>query len=181
MDKTKCSRLISLIRKEISESWPVMRQIVRFFSLAEIAEKEIEAAMLRYPDSAELIWNQFGLLMPQEHFYSRITALYRHHCRELLDRVAAKEPLDVGTVAEVLCTVVDASYKAPLTYDAAILYYRLFKQILPNTDCQPIDRESFDGAVDIMYNGMAKRIGTISGRPRYATMPEVKEKQSKLF
>jgi hypothetical protein len=53
--------------------------------------------------------------------------VYRSHCRELLDRVAAGADTRPGTAAEVCCTLHDVSLIAPLRSAATGLYFRMWQ------------------------------------------------------
>lgn len=63
--------------------------------------------------------------------------VYRHHARELVDRMvvardAKRDPdLELGTRAEVLLACMNSSLNAPLTREATAVYETLFSEILP--------------------------------------------------
>jgi hypothetical protein len=114
------------------------------FARMEIAEEEITAAQLRHGepvpqrDAANRIigvrgpiWSAFGLLDLKP--ASRMTdLLYRAHCRELLDRVAAGADTRPATAAEMLTAVKEVSLATPLTGAATGLYFRLFARLFPD-------------------------------------------------
>ncbi len=52
--------------------------------------------------------------------------VYRSHCREILDRVAAGTDTRPGTAAEVCCAMLSISLLAPLTSAATGLYMRMW-------------------------------------------------------
>jgi hypothetical protein len=58
--------------------------------------------------------------------------VYRAHCRELLERVAAGADTRPGTAAEMCCTCHDMSQIAPSTSPAAGLYGRMWAQAFPD-------------------------------------------------
>ncbi len=97
----------------------------RIFEAMEWAEDEIERAMGRHPDQADRIYHCFGLLTPTHPLMST-EFVYRSHCAELLNRVAAEGDTRLGTAAEVCCACSDASALAPFTSEAAGLYLRMW-------------------------------------------------------
>lgn len=97
------------------------------FERMEWGEQEIAAAQARHPRYADRIWHSFSLLVPNtglERMSSEM--VYRAHCRELLDRVAAGEDTRPGTAAEGCCVLRNTSLLAPLTSAATGLYMRLW-------------------------------------------------------
>lgn len=101
------------------------------FESLEWSEEEIAAAMRRHPDQADTIWHSFSLLTPT-HDLMVTEFVYRAHCRELLDRVAAGEDTRPGTAVEVCCVCYEASQRAPLTSPATGLYMRMWSQAFPD-------------------------------------------------
>lgn len=77
------------------------------------AEDEIDKALRRHPDAADVIWHSFKLLQPT-HELMRTEFVMRAHCRELLDRTAFGEDTRTGTAAEVVLMISDTSKIAPL-------------------------------------------------------------------
>lgn len=100
------------------------------FERMEQAEEEIDRAMRRHPKFADRIYHSFSLLTPQ-HDRMATEFVYRSHCRELLDRVAAGQDTRPGTAAEVCCACSEASMLAPLTTTAAGLYARMWTVAFP--------------------------------------------------
>ncbi|KOV84805.1 hypothetical protein ADL03_15185 [Nocardia sp. NRRL S-836] len=97
------------------------------FERIGLAEQEIAAAQVRHPRHADRIWHSFSLLQPDpglERMNSEM--VYRSHCREILDRVAAGEDTRPGTAAEGCCALRNTSLVAPLTSAGAGLYLRLW-------------------------------------------------------
>jgi hypothetical protein len=101
------------------------------FERMEWAEEEIAAAQARHPRHADRIWHSFSLLVPNSGLermsYERV---YRAHCREILDRVAAGEDTRLGTAVfagEICCALLDTSLLAPLTSAATGLYMRMYQ------------------------------------------------------
>ncbi len=102
------------------------------FKKMDWAEDEITRAQKRHPGQADLMWHCFKLLNPT-HELMGTEWLYRSHCRELLDRMAAGQDTRPGTAAEICCQCSDASQLAPLTESAAGLYGRMFSRATPAT------------------------------------------------
>ncbi len=96
------------------------------------ADEEIEAAQLRHgePDRGPL-WRSFSLLRPT-HDRPWPELVYRIHCRELLDRVAAGADTRPATDAEKLAVLSAASQAAPLNGGAETLYLRLGTRHFPD-------------------------------------------------
>jgi hypothetical protein len=63
-------------------------------------------------------------------FLFKHRSLYRAHVQELIARAGTTTKLDLGTKAEVVLGLVEASLVAPLTQGGALLYERLFEAIV---------------------------------------------------
>jgi hypothetical protein len=119
----------------------VMKRIMRelphgllgIFENMEIAEEEITAAIKRHKQKQQEINGAFGILWPTVFLKANGNKkLYRWHCKELLERVAAgDEDTRPGTKAEVISMISETSYKAPLTSEWGALYGQLFLEIFP--------------------------------------------------
>ncbi|SDD87393.1 hypothetical protein [Glycomyces harbinensis] len=96
------------------------------FKRMDIAEEEIAAARKRHPDASDQLYHSFLLLVPS-HERMEYEPVYRSHCRELLDRVAAGGDPRLGTAAEVCCALHDTSLIAPLRSAASGLYFRMWR------------------------------------------------------
>jgi hypothetical protein len=95
------------------------------------AEEEIEAAQLRHGEHGRgPLWNSFRLLK-MTHDQEWPELLFRAHCRELLDRVAAGIDTRPATDAEKISVLSAASQVAPLNSGAETLYLRLGSRMLP--------------------------------------------------
>jgi hypothetical protein len=83
------------------------------FERMEWAEQEIAAAQARHPQQAGRIWHSFSLFQPNPGL-GRMTSemVYRSHCREILDRVAAGEDTRPGTAAEGCCALRNMSLQS---------------------------------------------------------------------
>jgi hypothetical protein len=97
------------------------------FASMEWAEEEIGKARVRHPKHADRIFHSFTLLCPPDDRRMATELVYRSHCRELLDRVAAGDDTRPGTVAEVCCAMAEASLATPLTSSATGLYMRMWR------------------------------------------------------
>lgn len=99
------------------------------FDSMQWAEEEIEAARLRHPGHADRLHHSF-LLLSANLDLTRLAdseTVYRAHCRELLDRVAAGTDTRPGTAAEVCCALLHTSLLAPLTSAATGLCLRMWQ------------------------------------------------------
>jgi hypothetical protein len=102
----------------------IRRVLEPLFLNMEWAEEEITTAQERHPAAAERLDRSFRLLTPT-HSLMSTEAVYRAHCRELLDRVARGEDTRPGTAAECCLALHDTSLKVPLKTSAVGLYARL--------------------------------------------------------
>lgn len=100
------------------------------FEKMEWAEEEIEKARKRHPAQSDRIYHSFSLLTPT-HERMGTEMVYRSHCAELLNRVAAGLDTRPGTAAEVCIVCCESSLLAPLTETAAGLYARMWLQAFP--------------------------------------------------
>ena len=97
------------------------------FAQMAVAEEEIEHARRHYPER-EAYLNKVGFLlcMPSEVLVSASEWIYRAHCREILERVAADENTRPPSSAELAIAFSETSLKAPLNPTGAGLYARHF-------------------------------------------------------
>lgn len=105
--------------------------LVSLFEQMAVAEEEIEQAKARWPEHSERLHACFTLLQPSALLRGKDLDVYRHHCRELLERVARGADTRPGTIAEVLCGLMGAATRAPLTTDAGGFAEVLFQQVMP--------------------------------------------------
>ncbi|NKY43540.1 hypothetical protein [Nocardia cerradoensis] len=118
--RDEVANVASAVSRCLSDLEPVFEQI-------DWAEDEIARAQQRHTRHRNTVYHSFALLMPT-HERMRQEFVYRSHCRELLDRVAAGLSPVYGTAAEVALTVMEASQKAPLNTAAFGLYVRMWIQ-----------------------------------------------------
>ena len=100
------------------------------FTQMEWAEDEIEKARKRHRAHSDRIYHSFKLLAPTNERMGT-EFVYRAHCAELLNRVAAGQDTRPGTDAEVCIACAAASLVAPLTETAAGLYARMWLRAFP--------------------------------------------------
>ncbi len=135
--------------------------IGRAFDRMGIAEEEIEAAKKKWPDKKAEIHAAFGALAPGELSRYGSDRLYRAHARELLERVAKGERLELGTDAECLAALSLASLKAPLASGHVAAMEKAFASVFPKNALGPnVGRESYPGNVDEILTEIRKKIAS---------------------
>jgi hypothetical protein len=102
------------------------------FHCMDLAEEEIALAKSDYPVFEAQIHDAFRHLCPTEPLRGLSDDVYRHHCREILQRIVNGEGLRPGTAAECLCALAAASLELPPTRAAGLLYWELFERVLPD-------------------------------------------------
>ncbi len=120
------------------------------FDAIRLAEDEISAAQKRHPGAADRIWDSFLLLTPTNDLLTRNDLVFRSHCQELLDRVAAGTDTRPGTAAECCVALCEISQRTPLTTAAAGLYARMWQHAgLPPTELgdTTVHYEALEGAL----------------------------------
>lgn len=95
------------------------------------AEDEIQAAMRRHPRVADTLWHSNKLLCPTEDPRLTTEFVFRAHCRELLERVAAGEDTRQATDAEICCATLAIAHRTPITTTAFGMYMRLWHRAFP--------------------------------------------------
>ncbi len=124
-------------------------KLAGLFALMDIAEDEISAAMVRHRVQTRLLWNCFQFLAPGilKHYDSR---LYRSHCIEILERVAATgsflfqkrheipQAINRPTAAECLTGVSQASFAAPMHGEGSLVFHLLFARVYGPASPWPI-------------------------------------------
>lgn len=134
------------------------------FELMEVAGREVTAALAtrrarksvavyRRIDDA---WMALGDGL--EAFHGKAPEVFRHHCRELLERAAAGEPLQPGTEAEVLLALSALSLKAPPSSQYAALFERLFVAVMGRRVEGEPTREPWPGAADELLRDMRRKL-----------------------
>src|SRR5438128_1794014 len=95
------------------------------------AEEEIAAAQVRHPDHQDLLYHSFTLLRPTS---PRMTTefVYRAHCRELLDRLAAGGNAREATDAEVAVACAQSSLVVLPSPAGISVYMRAWTRAFPD-------------------------------------------------
>ncbi|MEV6774423.1 hypothetical protein AB0N05_37880 [Nocardia sp. NPDC051030] len=101
--------------------------------LAQIgwAMDEIDQAQQRHPGAANALFHSFGLLGPTSERMS-MEFVFRSHCAELLERVAADVPTQPGTAVEVVLACRAVSLIVPQNTTAVGLYMRMWCAAFPD-------------------------------------------------
>jgi hypothetical protein len=97
----------------------------------EFAEDEIQAAMRRHPHIADTLWHSNMLLRPTDNRRLTTEFVFRAHCRELLERVAAGEDTRPATDAEICCTTLAIATQTPIRTTAYGMHMRLWHRTFP--------------------------------------------------
>ncbi|MEV0246886.1 hypothetical protein AB0H76_09895 [Nocardia sp. NPDC050712] len=98
----------------------------KIFESLEWAEDEIEKVRARHRKHSDRLFHSFSLLTPTQQ-RMETEFVYRSHCRELLDRVAAGEDTRPGTAAEICCALLHVSQMSPMRSAAVGLYLRMWQ------------------------------------------------------
>jgi hypothetical protein len=114
--------------------------------LLEVAEDEIAAGQQRHPDKADLIWHMgLAMLAPRDELLTKAEFVYRGHCRELVERVAAGQDTRPGTRPECIIACSRSSELAPLTTAGTGAYMRLWAEAFPDHQVMADDqREHYE-------------------------------------
>jgi hypothetical protein len=107
------------------------RPLAGMFERMHWAEDEITQAIRRHPAKADTLWHSFGLLTATNKLMAT-EFVYRSHCRELLERVAADEDTRPGTATEVCLVMHELSRTVPVKSSAAGLYFRMWAKAFPD-------------------------------------------------
>jgi hypothetical protein len=102
------------------------------FHCMDLAEEEIALAKSDYPVFEAQIHDAFRYLCPTEPLRGLSDAVYRQHCREIIQRIVNGEDIRPGTAAECLGALAAASLEVPPTRAAGLLYWELFERVLPD-------------------------------------------------
>lgn len=109
----------------------VFSEIARTFDLMAVAEEVILAERkARKPRFRERVRSCFKLLMPGA-LKGFGDDLYRHHCREIIQRAVAAEDTRPGTRAEVLAAISGATLASRLDHDVELLALTIANDIFP--------------------------------------------------
>ena len=142
------------------------------FRRMEIAEDEIAAAKTRWPLQAHGLHQAFRILVPSSLIQELSDDVYRSHCRQLLERVAAgasERDLDAPTRAELCGAFAALSLAAPLSHDYTAAYRQVLEEALPGAVTAldlPAIRESWDGRTEEVLSAVRRKIAAETRRPR---------------
>ena len=139
-------------------------RIRRAFEFMGLAEEEIAAAMKRHPARASEVNAAFRILCPTMQMTSLVPGVYLAHVRELLERVASGEDARPATRAEALCVLQETSLKAPLGQAAALLYERLFAEVVPGVFADEVHRAPWPEAVAEVLHDLRRRFARADRR-----------------
>lgn len=133
------------------------------FEMLEVCGEEAE----RSGDVDSELWT---MLAPGDAFRGTAIAVYRSHVRELIARSRAGRRLDLGTDAEVLLGLREASLVAPLTRSGTMLYHVAFRSVMGEAAYQRLfgdsapPRERWDGELLELWSEARRKVRT--GRPK---------------
>jgi hypothetical protein len=152
------------------------------FDCMRVAEEEIAAAIKKDNKRRGAIDETFKhACVTQPLRLKRSLTLYRAHVRELIARMVAGEDVRPGTKAEVLATLSEVSFAAPLPQQPYALFIRLFSEIYPqhmkaigNPEWKKI--EAWPGSTDQLLNDLTRKL-----RSERGIEPKPKKKKGASF
>jgi len=146
---------------------PLTGAIGRAFHFMEVAEDEIARACAgKRGKLRERVHGSFRHLAPGP-LIGLCDDVYRHHCREIIERVARAEDVRPATKAEVMALISQASLAAPPTHVAGALMLRIFNEVFPENP-QPVDGHFAAvprADVDELFAEMRKKGARHRGKP----------------
>lgn len=145
-----------LTNSAVSENLP--SAIIDVFSLMSVAEEEISEAKERHPQKSDLIHNAFLILQPTDPIQGKAECVYRSHVRELLERIAKGKDTRPGTIAEVLCMLLDTATKTPLNQEGQTLTERLFKIVFKHSVDGSKPVEQWPGQIEEALSAAQRKI-----------------------
>lgn len=113
---------------------PEVKQLRTSFQQFKWATDELAKAKERHPETDPQVFeDNFVIVKPAvEHTeFLAPETLYRHHARELFDRLAAGEPTEKATKAEILGLLIDARQYVPFCDGLNSLYLGLAQEVTP--------------------------------------------------
>jgi hypothetical protein len=137
------SNVTEVLSKMSKELGVYFSDIGPCFEQMSWAEEEIKSAIRRHPSEKDSLWHSFSLLQAT-HRNMATEFVYRAHCRELLDRVAAGTPTTDGTAAEAVCVCSDTSKLAPFNGPGFGLYARMWAKAFPDKPMDGLDRDNYE-------------------------------------
>lgn len=162
MNRTKLTVAFDLL----DHSGHMGRMTARVFDSMEWAEDEITKAQVRHPQHAVAINKAFIYLRPLQ---PMTEGVYRAHCAELLDRIAAgvtTEGKRQATNAELCLVFTSWSLQAPMAQDAVTAYRTCFIRAFGHdlaAEYRDIAYEDLDtyrqNEVDVFIDQARKQVG----------------------
>lgn len=140
------------------------------FECMEVAEEEIKAGKIKYPEKKDLIDQLWGFLSPPDGFQTLGMDVYRSYCKEQVDRVGQQRmfmSIEDATNTEVLVVLSRMSEASPLVPDATKLFMDLFYKLFPETcvnlfpGYEQKRYESFKGATEEIRQSIIRKFGKI--------------------
>ena len=138
---------------------PLAGVIERAFDYIRLAESEIDDFKEKFPAQAEELHATFRYLAWQLDVAAP-ELVYRHHARELLQRVVDGDSLCLGTQAEALMMLHATSLRSPLKTEAVTLQLRLFRAVYGDT-ARVVDydgTEPWPGACDELLGEIVRKL-----------------------
>ena len=127
--------------------------VFRVMDMVQIAIEEIDSAAKRYPLRKDLLGDAFPLLRPPKMMSQLDDTVYRHHCRELLDRIGKSNSSTItthATDAELLTELSLGTLKVMPSHDAAVVFFNVFHKIFEGNplriDQRERPRETYPGS-----------------------------------
>lgn len=132
-------------------------EAARTFELLAIAERELRGVPKSIGNAV------FGALAPPPGMSRLSDEVYRAHARELVERAQRGASLEIGTDAELLMALSEASLRAPPDAGHAAAFERLFERVMGRrVDGEPT-RESWPGEIDQILSALRARV-RVAGR-----------------
>jgi len=132
--------------------------VADIFSSMSVAEEEITEAKKRHPEKSDLIHRSFLILQPTDPTYGKADCVYRSHVRELLERVAKGQDTRPGTIAEVLCVMLEVAIKAPLNQEGQALTEHLFQIVFKHSVDGSKPVEQWPGQIEEALSAAQKKV-----------------------
>lgn len=138
---------------------PVANSIKSAFEKMEKAEWLITSAKKKHPGKAEALHEAFGILCPPAILRDKHEKLYEHYVNELLQRIIKGDDTTVGTKAEALCVLLEASLKSPLQRDHTALIDALYQEIFGKMPKgTKAEHESYPGAGQEILDALVRKL-----------------------
>jgi hypothetical protein len=117
-------------------------RVTRVFDYMQIAEEEIQSAMERHEDAVLELNGSFMDLYPGPLLLGLAESVYRAHCRQILESIAAGTGRPLATWAEMCAVLSDLGLNTRLGRIADIAYHIAFSRVCPD-EYKSIGNEDF--------------------------------------